>query len=333
MKLFLLFLTLFALGQITPKEDEAEQAEVPAADPQTISWSRGVDIPLPRGGYYAAWYQGGLLIAGGTYWKDGKKLWTNSVTHYGPLRKGWVEWPPLPMTLAYGVTAQVNGRLYLIGGMDNEKLSLDVFRLDGRRWTRIGKAPEGSIYGSATVVGKRIYVLGGGDSNTDLTTATNHAWSFEPIIGRWEKLDPFPGKPRVVHAVVALGKSIYLFGGATQSKGEPLIDLDDAYRFDTVTKKWTKLASMPQPSRAMGAVVAGGAIYLIGGSGPKILDTVYRYQLKSDQYQLVSHLPSPLLDAKFFFHSGRFYGATGEDRPGSRFPGLYIGRLGPSPSK
>jgi len=328
-RLSLVFLALGTLGALMQATGNSWAVAhwSQEVSPQTISWSRGLDVPLPRGGYYASWYQGGLLIAGGTYWKDRKKLWTNSVSYYQPAQNTWVEWPPLPLALAYGVMAQVKGKLYLIGGMDNNKLSLDILRLDGKTWNKIGVAPAASIYGAATVVGKKIYVLGGGDSNTDLTTATNQTWSFDPTTNKWEKLEGFPGKSRVVHAVVSIGNSIYLFGGATQTKGGPLTDLSDAYRFDTATKKWTTLSSMLQACRAIGSVVAQGSIYLIGGVGQHSLDTVYRYRPERDEYQLVSHLPSPLLDSKFFFKDGSFYGATGEDKAASRFPGLYIGRL------
>jgi N-acetylneuraminic acid mutarotase len=299
------------------------------ADP--LLWSRGQDIPLPRGGYYASWYHGGLLIAGGTYWRGDQKLWTDNVSYYDPARKTWVNWPSLPMPLAYGVSGQVSGKLYLITGMNQEQLHLDVLRLDGKHWTMIGTAPEAFIYGGAAVVGRKIYLFGGGTSITDLTTATRQSWSFDPISLKWERLEDFPGKPRVVPAVVSLGSSIFLFGGATQSGGGRLTDLDDAYRFDTLTRKWNTIKSMSQPSRALWATNARGSIYLFGGVGERTFDTVYRYDPRTDQYQLVSHLPAPLLDVKFFFHNGFFYGATGEDKARSRFPGLYIARLRDTP--
>lgn len=308
---------------------------VPLSRPtgEEITWTRGADIPLPRGGYYANWYNGGLLIAGGTYWKDQKKYWTDAVSFYDPRSQRWTDWPSLPLPLAYGVMAQVEGKLYLITGMANEKLCLDVLRLDDRKWTRIGSAPAGFIYGAAATVGKKIFVISGGASNNDLTTATNQAWSFDPAANHWEKLEAFPGRPRVVHAVVSIGKSIFVFGGANQVKGGDLTDLNDAYRFDSVTGKWTELASMPVACRAMGAAVAKGSIYLIGGVGAQTLNTVYKYSPDKNQYQLVSHLPAPLLDSKFFFKDGYFYGATGEDKARSRFPGLYIGRFQSSRSE
>jgi N-acetylneuraminic acid mutarotase len=293
----------------------------------TIVWSRGPDIPLPRGGYYAAWYRGGLLIAGGTYWRNGKKYWTDRVSFYDPKLNNWTEWEPLPRPLAYGVMAQVGGKLYLMGGIDEQTLYHDMYRLQDKKWIRIGDVPAGFVYAAATVVGPRIYVMGGGTSNNDLTKATSQNWSFDTRTLKWEKLEPVPGRPRVVHSITASGKFIYLFGGASQNSGEPLVNLNDAYRFDTVTKSWVALRPMPAASRALWAAEADGLIYLLGGSADRSLDTVYQYHPKQDEYRLVSRLPLPLLDTKYFYHKGAFYGATGEDKGGSRFSGLLIGRL------
>ncbi len=292
---------------------------------ETINWVRGPDIPLPRGGYYAAWHKGGLVLAGGTYWKDKKKIWTDLVSYYNPVQGVWREWTPLPKPLAYGVMANVAGNLYLIGGIDETVLHHDIYKYEGEEWRKVGQAPAGVVYASAVTVGSRIFVTGGGTSNNDLTTATNQAWSYDPQSGVWEKLPGVPGPPRLVHAAGVLDKSIYIFGGLTQKSGEPYRNLDDAYKFDTLKKRWTKIRSLPQAARALWATSAGHYIYLFGGMGEKELNTVYRYNPSSDKYELVSQMPLPLMDTKFFYFNGAFYGAAGEDKAASRFSGLLIG--------
>ncbi len=293
--------------------------------PESIDWSRGPDIPLPRGGYYAAWYRGGLLVAGGTYWKDKKKIWTDRVSFYDPQRDHWEEWAPLPKPIAYGVMSEVGSKLYLIGGIDEKVLHHDIYRLEKQQWQRIGEAPAGVVYSTAVSIDSRIYVMGGGTNNNDLTTATNQAWCYEPKSGKWEKLPTVPGPPRVVHAAGAIGKQIYIFGGLTKKVGEPYYNLDDAYRFDTVKRQWTRINSLPQAARALWAVSVGGQVYLFGGMATEGLDTVYRYKPSTDEYQLVSRMPVALRDTKFFYHKGNFYGASGEDKAASRFSGLLIG--------
>jgi N-acetylneuraminic acid mutarotase len=292
-----------------------------------IDWSRGPDIPLPRGGYYAAWYKGGLLLAGGTYWRDKKKIWTDRVSFYDPAHRRWEEWNSLPYPLAYGVMAQLAGNLYLIGGIDESVLRHNIYRLKDQKWERIGKAPAGVVYSSAITVDSRIYMMGGGTSNNDLTTVTNQAWSYDPKTGNWQRLEPVPGPPRLLHAATSVGKAIYVFGGLTQKTGEPYRNLDDAHRFDTRSQKWTTIRSLPQAARALWATSAGNDIYLFGGVGAVELNSVYRYGLSRDEYELISRMPLALMDTKFFYHDGAFYGAAGEDKAASRFSGLLIGRF------
>jgi N-acetylneuraminic acid mutarotase len=292
-----------------------------------ITWSRGPDLPLPRGGYYAAWFQGGLLVAGGTYWKNNKKLWTDKVSFYEPRSNQWSEWGNLPRPLAYGSMVQTNQKAYLIGGSDENELYNDIYQLEGRGWVRIGEAPFKSVYSAAVAVNSSVYVFGGGASVTDLTKATKQAWMFNVQSRQWKKLESIPGPARVLHAAAVQGHHIYIFGGATQAPGKELINLDDAYRFDTQKEKWSKLKPTPLPTRAWWATTANGFIYLFGGYSENFLDHVYQYDPQKDEYRLISSLPLPLCDSKFFFSDGMFYATSGEDKGGSRFSGTLIGKM------
>ena len=292
----------------------------------TITWSRGPDLPLPRGGYYAAWFQGGLLVAGGTYWKDGKKLWTDDVSLFEPRSNQWTKWNSLPHPLAYGSMVQANHKLYLFGGSDEKSLYSDVYESQGKEWIRIGDAPFKSVYTAAVGNSSYIYVFGGGASVNDLTLTTNQAWKFNIKTKEWKKLEAVPGPPRVLHAAAIQGNFIYIFGGATQKPGHDLVNLSDAYRFDIQRERWTTLKPAPLPTRAWWATADNESIYLFGGYSDDFLDHVYEYDSDRDEYHLISRLPLPLCDAKFFFNDGRFYATSGEDKGGSRFSGTLIGK-------
>lgn len=297
-----------------------------------IEWTRGPDVPLPRGGYYAAWHAGGLVLAGGTHWEGKRKLWSDRVSFYEPAARKWNEWTPLPKPLAYGVMARAGDALYLIGGIGGREISREIYRLDGQTWTRTGTSPAPFVYASAASVGRKIYIFGGGTSNDDLTTATTQAWSYDVVDRRWSSLAAVPGPPRLVHAVAAIGSQIYLFGGLTQPEGEPYRNLADAYRYDTARNTWSQIEALPSPARALWATAVDGSVYLFGGRGLNILRTVHRYDPLRDEYLPAGQLPVGLMDTKFFHDRGRFYGAAGEDSPGSRFPGLLIGRFVDEPS-
>jgi len=294
----------------------------------SIAWSRGPDIPLARGGYFAAWHDGGLWIAGGSYWKDGKKLWTRETSLYDPHRKTWLSLKPIPCAIGYGVTAQIGKDIFLLGGTDEDgALNRDIYRLHEGTWSNIGMSPEGFIYAAFVTIGSRIYIFGGATSPSDVTKATSDSRVYDVKTKHWSKLAPVPGPPRQTFSAVAIGTAIYVFGGVTQRPGEKFYNLNDAYRYDTVTGKWSPLKPLPQPMRAFWAGSDGKNVYLIGGYNERGLDTVYRYTPSTDTYSIASNLPQPLMDTKFIFNGGKFYGASGEDKLMSRFKGLVIGSL------
>lgn len=295
---------------------------------EPIIWTRDTDIPLPRGGYFAAWYNGGLWLAGGSYWKDGKKLWTDETSFYNPKTKSWLKLNPIPKTFGYGATAQIGKDLYLFGGADGDgNLNKDVYRLRNGNWSKIGESPNGFVYPAYSVVGSKVYIFGGSASASDVTKVTNETLVYDSKTNKWNKLDSFPDEPRQIFSATAVGKNIYVFGGVTQKTGEQIRNLDDAYKFDTKTKKWSTIKQMPIAMRAFWAASDGKSVYIIGGYAESGLDTVYLYSPAKDDYELVSKLPQPLMDTKFIFNGGKFYGASGEDKLMSRFSGLVIGSL------
>lgn len=299
----------------------------PRSSSHNITWKRGPDIPLPRGGYSAAAFEGGVLIAGGAHWKAGEKLWTDRVDCYNPHLGEWSQWPSLPQPLAYGGMVRANGTLYLMGGGNGTVPERNVYKLVDRQWVAVAKTPVRLFFGSAVAVGSRIYLIAGTPEMDDLSKGTNEAWMADVRDWKWKSLPPFPGPPRTIQAVAAAGSAVYLFGGVTQRRGGPLQNLDDAYRLDTITENWTPLKPAPQQVRAWWAETVDRHIYLLGGYSDRFLDTVYRYDPSMDEYTLVSNFQPGLADTKFLHHQGTFYGVSGEDKGKSRFPGLLLGTL------
>lgn len=294
----------------------------------SIEWKRGEDIPLPRGGYFAAWQNGGLWLAGGSFWKDGKKLWTDEASFYDPKTNKWSAGKHLPKAFGYGVTAMIGKDIFLLGGVDGDGVAnTDIYRLRKGSWSKIGESPAAFIFPAYATVGKNVYVFGGTSSSTDVSKASRSVWIFDTKSNKWESGPEIPGEPRQIFSAAAVGTEIYVFGGITQKAGETLRNLDDAYRFSTKKNTWTTIRKMPVAMRAFWAGSDGKFVYLLGGYSNAGLDTAYQYSPKTDKYELISKLPQPLMDTKFIFANGTFYGASGEDKLASRFKGIVIGHV------
>lgn len=330
----IIFMTSFAVfftgcGEVSKSDANTNAAPVNASTKtMKIDWKRAEDVPLPRGGYSAAWTDGGLWIAGGSYWKDDKKLWTNEASLFDPKTGKWSAAGTIPKAFGYGITANIDGEIYIMGGADGDgKPNRDIYRLRGGEWIKIGETPAAFVYPAYSSVGSSIYVFGGASDPADVTLSTNDTHIYDTKSGTWSKGEPLPGSPREIFSAAAVGTDIYVFGGLTQKKGEEIANLDDAYRFDTAAGKWSPVKNMPVKMRAFWAGTDGENIFLIGGYSDAGLDSVYKYSPKTDEYELVSKLPQPLMDTKFIYNDGHFYGASGEDKPRSRFSGLVIGTI------
>jgi N-acetylneuraminic acid mutarotase len=117
-----------------------------------------------------------------------------------------------------------------------------------------------------TVVNQNIYALGGADYNADaFFTETDRHGKTKRLGARlltldtdhlekgWTELPPCPGTPRWVHAFAAVGKTLYLIGGAS---GNVVIDgqsygyctVVDNWSFNLDTQKWSRLRDLPVSS-------------------------------------------------------------------------------------
>lgn len=112
--------------------------------------------------------------------------------------------------------------------------------------------------------------LFGGVLHTEDLIETNDLIRFSFDKKKWEKVavrGETPA-PRTGSSLVAVGDSLYLFGGLSHSTGW----LDDLYKFDTKTNTWSVIkgdGSVPSTRDKLQGVALGPLIYYFGGFGPK----------------------------------------------------------------
>ena len=63
-------------------------AAVTSTTNSTLRWNQGKDLLFPKGSYGSGFLDGKLVLAGGTDWKDDKKLWLDEVVAYDPQGTG-----------------------------------------------------------------------------------------------------------------------------------------------------------------------------------------------------------------------------------------------------
>jgi N-acetylneuraminic acid mutarotase len=152
----------------------------------------------------------------------------------------------------------IGERIYVIGGFKTvtNVPSSDVLVYDVATHTWSNAAPLPAPRGghAATVLGGKIHVIGGGNSQS---TLADHS-EYDPAADVWTERAPLPrseGSP----AAVAFNEKLYAIGG--RSGGS---DFGNVYIFDLATNSWSEGPSL-EPRGTASAALYCGTIYVFGG--------------------------------------------------------------------
>ncbi len=279
-----------------------------------LKWVDRAPMPLPRAGYIAGEMGGKLVIAGGSYWKDGQKYWSDRTDYFDPAKNEWQAGANLPEARSDAACATFHGSVYTFGGGQQGAATGDIWRLNANKWTRVARTiPERRLYAAAAVIGDTIYVIGGLSKPGDYSSAANTVWRWRPNApaAAWENIAPLPGPARVSHAVAALGGKLYVFGGVTMD-GAALRNLDDAYVYSPADRKWTTLPKLPVARRAWWAVAVQDRILICGGYTNDFSADVFAFDPKTGMAVKADPLPHAIADAKFLLAGHSVLTAGGE---------------------
>lgn len=285
---------------------------------QELKWREMAELPRPVAGYMSGIVHGKYVIAGGSYWENKQKKWSNLVQAFDPSSNKWTNLAELPAARSDAASVTLGDDFYCFGGGSGTDVLADAIVLHNGKWSRVENAdlPQPRLYAVAVSSGGWIYLLGGIPKAGDYKTIGNEFWRWRPGLKKWEVLEPLPGPGRISHAMYVSDGSIYVLGGATTG-GQDVTNLKDAYRYDMRSGKWTKLPDLSVANRAWWAVAVGHRALLVGGYTDQYVDTVYWYDPEHGLTPSES-LPHTLADAKFFRIGNQVIGSGGEAAPGIR---------------
>lgn len=310
-----------------------------------ITWQESTHMPEPRDGYAAGVIDGRLIIIGGGYWEGTKDNWHRKVfsatTHaFDPRTHVWEKLPDVPVSLGYPASAQVSGKIFIIGGNQNGEPSRDVHvfqRVGGKfRCDPHSRLPQPRLFASAVAVGSKIYVIGGTHQYEPFDekghcctshTATNTGWVLDTndASRTWKPLPEYPGEPRWLQSAAAVGSDIYVFGGIVlTAQNVPPKKFNNVLRYGTVTGEWTQVGEMPESLQSAAAVSVAGRIILVGTK-----HCVMSYDPRTAVFSPLDSLPRDAMVTRFVWIDPLLVGAGGEntlDGPRRRSEWTFIGR-------
>jgi N-acetylneuraminic acid mutarotase len=211
----------------------------------------------------------------------------------------WSSGVPSPVRRLEANAAVVQEKLYVLGGYItrwNPDVRSDVYDPSTRSWARLADMPVGTTHGGVAAVGTDVFVAGGyvAKSGGGQIFASTNVWRYDTVGNKWTAMPPLPSA-RGSGAMVAVGRKLFFFGGASLSRAEKsqhwMLDLDG-------TAKWVSRAPLPHVRTHFGAVLLEGLVYSIGGeighdSGAVVQDVVDVYDPVSNTWSSRAPLPKP----------------------------------------
>ncbi|KAJ6566426.1 kelch domain-containing protein [Mycena capillaripes] len=240
---------------------------------------------------------------------------------YTPQTNMWRDVAPLPHTVNHGNAAAVDGKLYLLGGLDGttDWVAIPqsyVYSPAANKWTPLPDMPAGTARGAAAVGvhGHTVY-LAGGLLELNLITGAQPSSAavsaFNTLTRQWSVLPSLPeARDHVGGAVI--GDTFFVVGGRVN--GVPNVR-DTVFTLDlnAVGLGWVEKARMPTARGGLSTAVIGDRIYTFGGEGDVnvvpngVYDNVEVYCAGEDRWEVLPPMPHPRHGTNAASIAGRIY--------------------------
>jgi N-acetylneuraminic acid mutarotase len=224
----------------------------------------------------------------------------------------WRTRAPIPTQRFDFATAEVNGKIYCIGGTLSTLSYLDVNEVYDPltdSWEAKSPMPYACFGCVAGVVGERIFVIGGQNASFPWGTMRT-VQVYDPTTDSWSIRAPMP-TARYDLAVGVVDSRIYAFGGYQWGTG---VGLSTAEAYDPSTNSWIARAYMPTPRMSPAAAVFNRKVYVMGGqldSAHPSLHVNEVYDPATDSWSTKAPLPTSRSALGTYVTNQRIYAIGG----------------------
>jgi N-acetylneuraminic acid mutarotase len=229
-------------------------------DPRTGRYKELAPLPRPLNHVGLTAYRGDVYVGGG-YGRLNDGNTNSAFFRYDPQTDRWSRLPDMPAPRAAGAVGVIGDRLIWAGGAKDGVARSEVFAydFDSKRWSRLPSMPTRREHVGEAVLDGKLYVLGGRAPDS---LAVDTAERFDPQTGRWESLPPMlVGSGGL--AAVAFDHALATIAGGDDA-AETVTGAVQEY--DPAKEEWRLLPEVRTPRHGHGAALAGGDVWVFGGS-------------------------------------------------------------------
>ena len=225
----------------------------------------------------------------------------------------WQQRAPALIDRVEGISAVVDGKLYVFGGFFDKDLQVaaQVDRYDPvtDTWTSIGQMPVPTTHLNPVVDDHTIWFAGGFVGNHPGPVTAN-VWKYDVINNIWSAGTALP-EARAGGALARNGRTLHYFGGFLADRDTTATD-HWTLNLDDPLASWQTAAPLPEPLGHQSAITLDGLIYSIGGQlrhdrDPVDSSAVYVYDSVNNSWSIRASLPAPRSHAEpgTFLFNGR----------------------------
>jgi uncharacterized repeat protein (TIGR01451 family) len=241
-----------------------------SASTASTGWQFEPAMSTPRHSFGFAW----LPATYNVYAIGGMLGWEEAITateRYDACSKMWTPQAPLPQPRGYVQAAELNGKLYVVGGVDrvisgtyqvhNETWVYDPI---GNTWSQAANYPQALGGVALAVVNSRLYAFGGFDSRGPNGGDVASAYVYNPDNNTWLARADIISGTRSLAGAARLNDKIYLVGG-TSATGPLASTAVNVYH--PATNSWSNAAPLLDGVHSPGVAVLPDAhqLYVVGG--------------------------------------------------------------------
>lgn len=175
---------------------------------------------------------------------------------------GWEERAPMLTPRSEQSVAELNGRIYTMGGYSGERIASDIVQVYDPRtdsWSYGPSLPGPMHHTMAASVNGRVYIIGGeyGGPGGGPAVYLNTTYMLDEEAGTWVPRADMPTSRSGGGAAVLDGK-IYVAGGRPPG-GHHFA------AYDAALNEWTALPDVPTQRNHLAVAAIGGKIHVAGG--------------------------------------------------------------------
>jgi N-acetylneuraminic acid mutarotase len=249
---------VYAIGGATGEATAKVEAYFPNLT-SFVLWGTKAPLPAPRVYPHGAAVLGGkIYVPGGL---DAGHNPTKTLYRYNPATNTWTRKADLPRAGFGGVSAAIDGKLYVYVPYGPDPYGPDpdaaLYRYDPstNAWTQRAQPPAFQRGAAVGVINGKMYLAGGMSAQNQLLATLR---VYDPASDSWTLKTPMP-TARAVMTGRAIDGKLYVAGGYSSKT----LDVTEVY--NPATNSWSVKAPMTTPRYGAASAVVSGKLYVIGG--------------------------------------------------------------------